>query len=313
MISKINYKVSEPEILATVNDFEILCSYILEKRPMLSKQKEVLGKNDLFKINELLHFRKDVAAPNFQQESYPVIDLMFNLAVLGRLFSKTGNDKGNVYLESTNRLLEFKDLNSFEKYCFIFETFWTKFDFTEALMWGDDQIHQIAQKLAKSKAGQKLIKGAFSKRRDHDPVFSYNSIIIHYFSFFGFCTFVPIIFEPKKFSKYEDNIKEMIPTEFGVIMSEILKEQKLTEWNIPWLELHGHVDWYLDDEEDESEVEDEIEADDEKDSEIIPLMRHFEPIFPEAILKNTVRDEDKKLVKGSYIFRYRSKKMSGAK
>ncbi|MDP2888307.1 MAG: hypothetical protein Q8P34_04970, partial [Bacteroidota bacterium] len=143
---------------------------------------------------------------------------------------------------------------------------------------------------------------AFSKRRDHDPVFSYNSIIIHYFSFFGFCTFVPIIFEPKKFSKYEDNIKEVIPTQFGVFMCEILKEQKLTEWNIPWLELHGHVDWYLDHEEDESEDEDEIEADDEKNSEIIPLIRHFEPIFPEAILKNTVRDEDKKLVKGSYVF-----------
>lgn len=303
MISNSKYKASELDIIATVNDFEILCSYLAEKRPMLSKQKEVLGKNDLFKINELLHFRKDVAAPNFQQESYPIIDLMFNLALLGKLFGKTGDARGNVYFEGTHRLLEFKDLNSFEKYFFLFETFWTKLDFTEAMSWRDDQILQIVQKFAKSQAGQKLTKGAFSKRRDHDLVFSYNSVLVKYFSYFGFCTFVPIVFEPKKFSKYEDNIKEVIPTEFGVFISEILQEQKLTKWNIPWLEFHGYVNWDDEDnEDDEIDDEDEIEADDQNDSEIIPLMRYLEPIFPEGILKNTVIDDRNKLVKGSYIF-----------
>lgn len=298
---KSNFKASEQDITATVGDFEVLCRYIEEKRPMLTKQKELLGKNDLFKINTLLHFRKDVAVPNFQQESYPVIDLMFNLAVLGKLYLKTGDLKGNVYLESTARKAEFHALNSFEQYCFLLETFWTQFDFTEALRWGNDQIHQIVQKLAKSRAGQQLIKGAFSERQDFDIVYSYNSIYIQYFSYFGFCTFVPIEFEPKKFTKYEDNIKEIIPTGFGVKMCEILATLKLKEWNMPWLEIYGYLD-RDDDEEGEIDREDYCEGEDESNTDFIPLFKFFEPIFPVGALSDTVKAETKKHVKGNYIF-----------
>lgn len=288
MEKKPNYKANEQDINATVNDFESLCRYIDERKPMLSKQKEVLGKNDLFKLNTELNFRKDVAAPNYQQESYPVIDLMFNLAVLGKLYLKTGDLKGNVYLESTDRKAEFDMLNSFEKYSFLLETFWTEYDFKEIIRWGDDPVHEIVQTVARSKPGQKLIKGSFSKRKDHDPVFSYNSVLVQYFTYFGFCTFVPILFEPKKFTKYDDNVKEVIPTEFGVNICEILAEQKVTEWNIPFLEIYGI--YY--DEDDESENE----------SEFVPLFKYFAPVFPEGILIKTVVKEAAKLVKGSYIF-----------
>lgn len=295
MEKKINYKASELDILATVSDFESFCQYIDEKKPILSKQKVVLGKNDLFKINELLYFRKDVDAPNYQQESYPTIDLMFNLAILGRLYEKTADAKGNVYLESTNRKREFDSLNNFEKYCFLLETLWIAYDFTEILRWGSNPIHEVVQTLAESRTGQKLLKGAFSKRRNHDPVFSYNSIIIQYFSYFGFCTFVPIVFEPKKFTKYEDNIKEVIPTELGANICGILAGQKITEWNIPFMEVYGI---YYDEENEEVEVD---EAEDESAS--VPLFKFFTPVFPEGVLANSVKTETKKIVPGNFTFK----------
>ncbi|MDP2335785.1 MAG: plasmid pRiA4b ORF-3 family protein [Bacteroidota bacterium] len=302
MENKTNYKASEQDINATVNDFMSFCRFIDEQKPLLSKSKEVLGKKDLFELNNQLGFRKDIASPNYLQESYPGIDLMFNLALLGKLFIKTGDLKGNVYLENTIRKPEFDALNSFEKYCFLLETFWTEYDFTEILRFGVDPIHEIVQKIARSKSGQKLIKGSFSKRKDHDPVFSYNSVIVYYFTYFGICTFEPILFEPKKFSKYEDNIKEVIPTEFGVNICGILAGQKLNEWNVPWLEIHNSYMGWDDNEEDEDDNEDDIENDEENDSEFIPLFKYFEPIFPEGVLANTVKAETKKFVKGSYIF-----------
>lgn len=69
----------EQAIRATVADFNLFCNFINENKPVLSKRKAQLGKKDLFEINALLHFRKDVAAPNYQQESYPVINLLFHL------------------------------------------------------------------------------------------------------------------------------------------------------------------------------------------------------------------------------------------
>jgi hypothetical protein len=288
MDKKNNYKVSEQDIIATVNDFIGFCCFIDERKPLLSKRKVGLGKNDLFELNTQLNFRKDVAAPNYQQESYPIIDLMFKLAVLGKLYLKVGDPKGNVYLETTTRKTEFDALNSFEKYCFLFETFWTQYDFMEIIRWGNNPIHEIIQTLAKSRYGQQLKKGSFSGMVNYDPAFSYNSIIIQYFSYLGICTLVPIVYEAKKRKTYDDIIEEVIPTEFGVNICKILTKQKITDWNIPWLEIHGY---YNDEEEKENEPE------------IIPLFKYFVPMFPKGVLSNTVNDETKKLAIGSFIFK----------
>jgi hypothetical protein len=280
-----NYKVDEKDIILTVSDFDAFCHYVNERNPMLSKRKEVFGKNDLFALNAQLHFRKIVTAPNYMQESYPVIDLMFNLAIQGKLYVKIGDPKENVFLEQTARLNEFMALNSFEKYCFLIETFWTQCDLSEILRWGDEQLNQIVIAFSKSGIGQELVKGSISKRSDFDQAFSSFSVIIHYFSYFGFCTFVPIIDENKNLTKYDYSIKTIIPKALGIAICKILSKQKITNWNLPWLEIYGI---YMDGNEEVS-----------KD---IPLFKYFEPIFPEGVLAKTVTVFKKKIVKGSYIF-----------
>ncbi|MDD4192067.1 MAG: plasmid pRiA4b ORF-3 family protein [Mangrovibacterium sp.] len=282
-----NYKANEQDIKATVSDFASFCRFTDERKPVLSKRMEVLGKNDLFELNAHLELRKNVAAPHYLQESYPVIDLMFILAVLGELYVKAGDNKGNVYLNSTIRKAEFDVLNSFEKYCFLFETFWTQYDFMKIFRfgWGDEPLHEIVQTIAQSRPGQELLKGAFSKRTGYDPIFSYDSVIIHYFSFFGLCTFIPNTDENKKLTKWDDLIKVVIPSEFGVNFCKILMEQKVKNWNIPWLEIYGSLD--------------------KEENENIPLFKFLEPIFPEGALSKTVEVEAEpiKTVEGSYIFK----------
>jgi hypothetical protein len=89
--------MNEQAIRKTIDDFHKFCRYIAENNPVLTKAKTQLGKKDLFEINALLHFRKDVAAPNYQQESFLFV-LVFPLtisiilvgAILYRLPTATG-------------------------------------------------------------------------------------------------------------------------------------------------------------------------------------------------------------------------------
>jgi hypothetical protein len=229
----------EKHIIPTIKDFESFCAYIDQQKPKLSARMEVLGKNDAFELNARLFFRKDVLAPNYVLESYPVINLMFSLALLGGLYRKVGDSKANIYLESTPRKKEFDGLNNFEKYCFLLEVFWTQFDFEDFLRWGDDSLGEVITTFSESPVGKELRKGSFSGRIDFDLVFSYQSVLIHYLNFFGFCSFEPIISADKKLTRYDDSILKIIPNEFGINISKILCKLKLTLWNVPYLSVMG--------------------------------------------------------------------------
>jgi len=276
----------EKHINPTISDFDTFCSFIDKQRPKLSKSMELLGKNDLFSLNAKLIFQKDVSAPNFQQESYPFIKLMFSLSVLGGLYRKVGDDKANVYLEGTTRKAEFERLNPFEKYCFLLETFWTKFDFEELIRWGTDSSDQFTKTISKSKPGQELVKGSFSKRSDYEPLFSYLAVFVHYYSFFGFCLVKQLAVTNKKQGKYDDSISSIYPTEFGVNMCKILHKLNLKLWSSPFQSKFG---FYFEDE----------EPDNKKGT----FLEHLVSLFPDNSLNNSVKDETIENQKGNYTFK----------
>lgn len=314
------YRVSEKDISATINDFTMFCDYIDGKKPVLSKRRAALGKNDLFKINSLLYYKKEVTAPNYQQESYPFIDLIYNLALLGELFVKAADSKGNVYLTRTERKDEFDSLNVYEKYAFLLETFWTRYDIEEITRWyiGINPIDQMVQIFAASAPRDVLEKGAFPQRINYDFIFSQLSVLICYFNYFGFCNYVPIIEVGKKITKYNDSIKTVIPTEFGVNICKALKNQNIEDWNIPLLKktlmmnekdivpgipnqsklsytaIYANKSKKLKAEEFQKE---------RKKAGFIPLYRFLQPIFPEGALNKTVTAVINKVVKGSFVFK----------
>ncbi len=313
------HRVKEHDIINTVNDFMVFCNYLDEKKPVLSKKRAMLGKNDLFVINSLLSHKREVSAPNYQQESYPIINMVFNLVLLGKLYVRKADDKGNIYLNRTVRKNEFDNLNIYEKYAFLFETFWIRYDLEEVMRWGliNNIIDQTVQIIANSNPGQKLEKGSFSQRADYDPIFSYSSVIIQYFDYFGFCRYIPIIVEGKKKNKYDDSIKTIIPTKLGVNICKILTEQKIEYWNIPWLKELG-----MNEKDIVPDVAHQFQFtmfplftdnknmanldklyDETKQNGFIPLYKLIKPIFPEGVLNNTIRTSISNIVKGSYIFK----------
>lgn len=277
--------MNEQAIHNTIDDFHKFCRYIADNHPVLTKAKTQLGKKDLFEINALLHFRKEVAAPNYVQESYPVIDLMFQLCTAGKLFRKTADAKGNISLTGTPGKAEFDQLNNFEQYAFLFETFWCTFDFLEIMRFGQQPIEQIFHAFARSVPGKQLKKGAFSGRRDYDPLFSYSSSLIHYFNYFGLCGFIPITGSGKKITRYDDSIAAVIPTELGVSLSKILAGQEIVRWNIPCLKELGFY---------KGDVRD--------DPGFVPLYKMIAPVFPRGTIINTVSTVPV-IEKGSYLFK----------
>lgn len=280
------FVAEEKHIIPTLHNFGKFCSYIDQKKPKLSQRLEELGKNDLFRLNSLLTFRQDFFAPNYLQASYPFIDLMFKLSLLGGLYRKTGDEKANVYLESTSRKEGYDKLNSFEQYCFLFETFWTKFDFTDLMRWDFGEFDRLTSAISKSRPGQELVKGSVSERLTYDPVFSYLSAIVHYFRFLGICSFEPIPIWDKKPGKPEDTVSKIIPNEFGIKICSILRKLKLKLWNKPYLKIMGIY------------TLDEYYYLTEK-----PFLEHFKPIFPENSLLSFIKSETSRILKGNFTFK----------
>jgi hypothetical protein len=277
--------MNEQAIHNTVDDFNRFCRYIVEKNPVLTKTKTQLGKKDLFEINALLHFRKEVAVPNYQQESYLVINLMFHLCTEGKLFRKTADAKGKILLTGTPGKAQFDQLNNFEKYVFLFETFWCYFDFLEIMRFGQQPIEEIFHAFARSIPGKQLKKGAFSGRRNYDPLFSSSSDLIHYFKYFGLCDFIPIAAGDKKITRYDDSIDAVIPTELGISLSKILSGLEIIRWNIPCLQELGFY-----------------KGDIRNDPDFVPLYKIMAPVFPGGTIKNTVSVAPV-IEKGSYLFK----------
>lgn len=277
--------MNEQAIRNTVADFNKFCRYIEENKPVLTKTKTQLGKKDLFEINALLHFSKEVAAPNYQQESYPVIDLIFQLCTDGKLFRKTADTKGRITLTSAPGKAAFDQLNDFEQYAFLFETFWCTFDFLEIMRFGQQPIEQIIETFSRSIPWKQLKKGAFSARHDFDFLFSYLSSLIHYFNFFGWCDFTPITGGDKKITRYDDSIATVTPTELGVRLSKILTGQEIVRWNFRCLKELGF-----------------FKGDVRDDPGFVPLYKMMSPVFPDGKIKHTVSILPE-IKKGSYLFK----------
>ena len=85
-------------INTTINDFGRFIEFIESEKPILSAKQGVFGKKDSFKLIMLLENKKEVNAPNYNQDQYFVIDLMFSLVLAGKLYVKANDENGKLRL-----------------------------------------------------------------------------------------------------------------------------------------------------------------------------------------------------------------------
>lgn len=306
-------QISEESLLATIRDFNTFCEFIDEQNPKLSARTVTFGKNAAFEVNARLKHRREVQAPNYVQEHYPIVNMLFKLALGSRLYVKTGNEKRHVYLQATERKKEYDALNSFEQYAFLLESFWSTFELDEDRGFMYNPMDQAIEAFAAATPGKPLRKGAFSGTPVYDVMFGLLSPLIQFYCFFGFCTYRPIP-SAKPADRYADSIKDVTPTALGVTLSGILLREKFAYWNVPLkIEMEVMEEYLMPGVPDELEIPDS----EEEESRLTqmqeqrlaagyqPLMSYLLSAFPLGTLQRTVLAPGTahRVLRGNYTFK----------
>lgn len=270
----------EENILPFIQDFNTFIKYIEEERPVLSARRGVLGKIDSFKLNAKLNFKKAVVAPNYNQDQYLIIDLMFFLAVDSGLFIVGNDEREKSALIKTARKESFPELNNFEKYVFLLENYWSKYDFCEKHLrgCGVTDLYNVIRSIAECDLGQIIIK-----QQNTQEVFSTGHAYLLHLSYFGLCSLELI--EGVK-GTYDDYVKAVVPTELGTIICRKLLTGGFEFWNIEVARILIHIPGLK-----------------KVKKENIRLFDTLKKIFPDNIVQRTIENEVKMDRTGVYIFK----------
>ncbi|OPX87216.1 MAG: Plasmid pRiA4b ORF-3-like protein [Pelotomaculum sp. PtaB.Bin104] len=226
-----NIIASLNDLSPTTDDFGIFCSYLQEKMPRLTKVREELGKKDCFAINELLAKPMELDAPKYLQYAYPTINLFFQIVMETGLFVPEAGRNGDLFIVPSPRLKQYKELNQFSQYMFLFRTYWTKLDY-DLLYWDTGAFfdHFMDTKLAfaalKNAVPGKRIFAAVEDFRNgydnQDPVhrfFVSTGMVIHHLRDFGFWDYERAhIAEFGRETKKDLRVKAITPTKLGIAM-----------------------------------------------------------------------------------------------
>lgn len=214
-------------IEVTINEFEKFIEFIECEKPGLSAKKGVLGKKDSFKLNQILCHKKNVSRPNYNQDQYPVIDFMFSMVLVGRLYVKANDEKGKAVLVKTPVLESYQLLNLHEKYVYLLQTYWTKYNFDAnfSRRMLISSFRSLLTLIANADAGQRIVKDD-----DNNTYFLYSedAAIFHHLNLLGFGE-LELIGGAK--GRYEDSIRALIPNEFGIYASRFLLSEALITIN----------------------------------------------------------------------------------
>lgn len=215
----------ENYILPCIQDFEAFLKYIGEERPVLSPKRGVLGKKHSFNLNSRLNYKRDVSAPYYQQDHYFIIDLMFSLAINSRLVIVVNDEKGKSYFDKTVRAESFMKLNNFEKYVFLLESYWSRYDFDLKVpkWWGMKSLYNLLIVIGNGKPNERISKNFIT-----DILFGKVVFFLHHLNYFGLCS-LELIDGAK--NRYDYLVEAVVPNEFGVMICRQLIEKAMIFWN----------------------------------------------------------------------------------
>lgn len=269
----------EKDILPFIQDFDTFIKFILEKEPDLSKKHLVLGKNDCFELNSQLNFKKQTEKATYNQNQYLIIDLNFILATTSELVLIKINNKNKFKLVKTPKLDEFMSLNICEKYVFLLEHFWTKYDFEESLRYDMIGFFELIYIISKVNVDTKILKENLKSGRN---LFSSNAMFSNILRVLGL---VQLEFIDTAKSKYDDSIKSVSPTAFGIEICKVLSTKALEYFNFEYIDM----------------IKDIFKI--KNDRKEISFFNAISEVFEEGVVEKTINYDLKVNRKGTYIFK----------
>lgn len=210
-----------------LSDFANFIDFVERERPILSVKLGVFGKPDCFKLNSLLSCPKQPPNENYRQAQYPVIDLMFDLALLGGLYVKANDDRGKFALVKTPKLESYNSFNEYEKYVFLLQTYWTRYDFkNKFISWiRITSFYNLLVTIAQAEEGQKVVN---SNQRGASQLYSEGAEFFHHLNYF--CLGNLDLFDDVK-GRHQESIKAFTPNKFGKKIIIFLLTKVLQFWN----------------------------------------------------------------------------------
>ncbi len=275
-----------------VDEFERFIKFAEEQKPKLSSKKLHLGKKDAFALNSMLQNKRAVKGPHYTQEQYPMIDLLYSLALDGELYVIGNDHKGSIVLTKTPRLEEYMELNIYEQYIFLLQTYLTTYDFKNKFSYmglsmgivSDSSREGLLNVLAKSNEGEKITR---DKNNSIFFYFSQGADLLYHLSYFGFCDLELI--EEAQF-RYDHRVRSIIPTSLGIKASRVIKKSIKEFCSKYDIQFEG---WFF-------EFRDESEGLLDMESH---FFNHLKTIFPKEYVKNTVQADYELDSSGSYTFK----------
>ncbi len=267
-----------------VEDFNRFTRFIDEEKPILSTKMAVLGKKDSFTLNSMLLNKKEVKAPLPEQKHYPVIDLMFYLALDGGLYVRENDEKKSTVLAKTQRMESYSALNLYEKYIYLFQVYWTIYDFRnrhgEFALYG--VFNSVLEVLAEAKAGVRITYS------DHPRTLRVlrsgeDTNMLFHLKCFGFCDLEP---NEKRYNNKEV-MQAIIPDLFGIKSAQYLLNSALMHYQQKYPSDVDIIFGISYDENDEKEHPFDL----------------FKGLLPDAEVNRTVQGALKYERRGNYVFR----------
>ncbi len=265
----------------TIKDFDKFIEFIESEKIILTATYEVLGRKDCFNLNNLLINKNEDAAIYKDQNKYKFIDLMFSLSILGKLYIQAYDENRKLSLIKTQNLDIYRNLNEYEKYIFLLETYWTKYDFKVKLHSFDFICFtEILFEIASQHEGNGSLK---TKNQETKNMFNFAYDIFYHLKFFGLLDFTII---PNVKYKFEDYIESYVPTDFGIrtcgyLFTNAIEYLNYNEFHL--ITFNQNKKYILNTKGETFEI--------------------FKGIFKEGLVKNTVNFFEKIDRKGTYTFK----------
>ena len=231
-------------IVPLLKDFEIFTDYLRENSLKLTSKENWIPPRILYELNSKMSYVTPRPTPRTPQKSYVLLNLLFYLAIEGKLFNKV-KKRGTLYLEPTDNLDAYRALTPTENYFFLLETFWRDIDWRYLdidRLYKEDplqELHALFYFLFPDETLKKNLKRAGFK--NWIPVGNYriNFIIFILYLFRLLDLYInENIREDLLFFKYYIPIERVKLSPLGEkILPIMIKERDMFHWNIPWRRL----------------------------------------------------------------------------
>lgn len=312
--------ITESKPTSLLRDFATFCQYLNTHKIILTATNEFISGKDLFELNQKMSDPLPDTTTRTDQTLYPLLHLLFHIALAGKLFSKFPGKGRKIVLKPTERLLLYEELKPAEKYFFLLETFWVDSDWEklQAGYFGRSPMNTVSRvlKFLSEQQPEKKIQVKVNRDSQLSMIFFDWEYFLHYFSFFGFWEVTrdkDLIAkqQPKRLFRAES----ITPSTFGVTIAEILSEARnLYYWNLPfrrkmgeWKAIPGTA--YYDEntkillgiESKSNKSKTSIKIDKGKTGD--PFFLPFIPLFAEGELQKSLPREGVKFVDGTYVFK----------